>query len=156
MNFLISGLPRAPFVPLFSMTDLQLVPHRAVRRVVDAEPGFPCRVSLEDAPVGETVLLLNHEHLAVEGPYRSSHAIYVREQAQEARLEPGQVPLVLERRLLSLRGFSGDGLLKCADVVPGTELRDAIAAMFKDPGVQFLHVHNAKPGCFAARVDRSP
>jgi hypothetical protein len=156
MNFLISGLPLAPFVPLFSMTDLELASRRAVRRVVDATPGFPCRVSLEDAPVGETVLLLNHEHLAVEGPYRSSHAIYVRQNAREARLEPGQVPPMLERRLLSLRGFTADGFLKCAEVLPGAGLRDAIAPMFEDSAVSFLHVHNAKPGCYAARVDRRP
>lgn len=156
MNFLVTGLPLAPFVPLFQLTDAEIAGQRAVRRLVDASPGFPCRVSLEDAEPGETVLLLNFEHHAVAGPYRSSLAIYVRERAREARLQPGEVPLALERRLLSLRGFSADGMMRCADVLPGTELRAAIAAMFEDPQVRFLHAHHAKPGCFAARIDRAP
>jgi hypothetical protein len=41
-----------------------------------------------------------------------------------------------------------------AEVVEGTALEPLIESMFADPAVAFLHVHNAKRGCFAARVDR--
>jgi hypothetical protein len=85
MDFRITGLPVDRFVPLFGLPDDELARHRAVRRVCDSRPGFPCRVSLEDAIPGESVLLVNYEHLPVDSPYRSSHAIYVRERALPVR-----------------------------------------------------------------------
>lgn len=155
MPFQISGLPLAPFQPLFALGDAELAARHIVRRVADKRPGFPCRVSLRDADVSERVLLLNYEHLAVASPYRSRHAIYVRENAQPARLEVNQVPEALTIRLLSVRAFDGEGMLRAADVLPGQELERAIESMFGDAAVRYLHVHYAKPGCFAARVDRA-
>lgn len=36
----------------------------------------------------------------------------------------------------------------------GQELGEAISRMFEDRSVDYLHLHNARPGCFAARVTR--
>ena len=79
MDFRITGLHPAEFSHLVPLDDAALTRHRAVRRVCDSQPGFPCRVTLEDAVPGERVLLVNYEHLPVDSPYRASHAIYVRE-----------------------------------------------------------------------------
>ena len=155
MDFQISALPLDEFRPLFELSDEELGQRGIVRRVADASPGFPCRVSLEDAAVGERVLLLNYEHLAVRGPYRSSHAIYVRENAVEAHPRRNEVPQVLSRRLLSVRAFDNEGMLREADVVQGVDLARAIESLFCNDSVAYLHVHNAKPGCYAARVDRA-
>ena len=154
MSFQVSGLSGAQFAPLFGLTDAQLSKQDIVRRVADTSPGFPCRVSLMDAVPGETLLLLNFEHLAVASPYRSRHAIYVREYAEDARVAPGVVPEVLRRRLLSVRAFDGQGMMLDADVVDGREVDGAFARMLARSAVEYLHVHNAKPGCFAARVNR--
>ena len=154
MCFQISGLPAAPFAPLFAMSDAELAARDVVRRVADKRPGFPCRVSLRDAEPGETVLLLNYEHLAVASPYRSRHAIYVRENATEAHLAVNEVPEVLLTRLLSVRAFDCDGMMVEADVVEGREIAAAIERLLDHVGADYLHIHNAKPGCFAARVDR--
>ena len=154
MSFQVSGLPVAQFAPLFGLPDAELAKRDIVRHTADKSPGFPCRVSLLDAAPGETLLLLNFEHLAVAGPYRSRHAIYVREYAEEAHVAADVVPEVLRRRLLSLRAFDGRGMLLDADVVDGREVEGLIERMFGEPGVEYIHVHNAKPGCFAARVDR--
>jgi len=147
-------LPVAQFAPLFGLSDTELAKRDIVRHTADKSPGFPCRVSLLDAAPGETLLLLNFEHLAVASPYRSRHAIYVREYAEEAHVATDVVPEVLRRRLLSLRAFDGRGMLLDADVVDGREVEGLIERMFGEPGVEYIHVHNAKPGCFAARVDR--
>jgi hypothetical protein len=155
MSFQISGLPLARFAPLFSMSDEGLAALQIVRRVADRKPGFPCRVSLQDAEPGESVLLLNYEHHAVQTPYRSSHAIYVRERATEAELDVGEVPKLIRVRLLSVRAFDASGMMTGADVVEGVELAPVIERLFADPRVSYLHLHNAKPGCFAARVDRA-
>jgi hypothetical protein len=155
MNFQVSGLPVAQFAPLFGLSDAELARRNIVRHTADKSPGFPCRVSLLDAEPGETLLLLNYEHLALASPYRSRYAIYVREFANEAHICANEIPDVLRRRLLSLRGFDKKGMLLDADVADGSEIEQLIARMFENSEVEYLHVHNAKPGCFAARIDRA-
>ena len=155
MDFRISGLDRDQFAPLFGLSDVQLSERGIVRRVADRQPGFPCRVSLQDAEPGETLLLLNYEHLAVASPYRASHAIYVRENAQTAQPAVNEIPTVLRNRLLSLRAYDGAGMMVEADVVHGTDVEPVIERILAEQNVEFIHVHNAKPGCFAARIDRA-
>jgi hypothetical protein len=41
-----------------------------------------------------------------------------------------------------------------AEVAPGTELETLIGRFSADPRVAYLHVHNARRGCYACRVDR--
>ena len=155
MDFRISALPVAPFLPLFGLPETSLAARGVVRRIADRRPGLPCRVSLRDAEVGEPVLLLNYEHLAVAGPYRSRHAIYVREHAVECRPEVNEVPEVLRTRLLSVRAFDDDGMMIDADVVEGAGVERLIGRWLEAPRVAYLHLHNAKPGCYAARAGRA-
>jgi hypothetical protein len=155
MSFQITGLPLSQFSSLFALSDDELTRQGAVRVTADKQPGFPCRVSLQDAEVGEKLILLSYEHLPVTSPYRSRHAIYVRESATEAHLEIDEVPQQLRSRLLSLRAFDSHGMMKAAEVAPGTAIEKLIEQMFSDPAVTLIHVHNAKPGCFAARVERA-
>src|SRR4051812_23355485 len=115
MSFRISALDRDEFAPLFGLSDAQLSERGIVRRVADRQPGFPCRVSLQDAEPGETLLLLNYEHLAVASPYRARHAIYVRENAQTAQPAEDEIPTVLRNRLLSLRAYDRAGIIAGRD-----------------------------------------
>jgi hypothetical protein len=87
MSFTVSSLPIEPFAPLFALDDAALAERGMLRVVADAPFAFPCRVTLEDAAPGETLILLNHEHQAADTPFRSRYAIYVREAAQ-ARPRP--------------------------------------------------------------------
>jgi hypothetical protein len=155
MDYRITGLDPKRFEPLFALDDAALARHRAVRRIVAEKPGAPCRVSLEDAEPGEEVLLLNHEHLAVDSPYRASHAIYVRRAARAAWDRVNEVPPALASRLLSVRAFDAAGFMREADIAPGTELPGLVARLFADPRVTYLHAHYARAGCYAARIDRA-
>jgi hypothetical protein len=155
MTFRIVGLEPEAFQPLFTMSDAERRGVHAVMRVADASPGFPCRVSLEDAKVDEEVLLVMYEHHAVDSPYRASGPIYVRRAAQRAHSSIDRVPEMLMRRLLSVRAYDRAGMMRAAEVVEGVVLGDTIAHLFEDDRVLYLHVHNAKPGCFACRVERS-
>src|SRR6267378_5294209 len=155
VSFQISALPLEPFKHLIGRPDDTLAEYAAARVVADRKPGFPCRVSLVDAEIGESVLLVNYEHLPAASPYRSRYAIYVRENATQAHLEVNEVPQQLRLRLLSVRAFDAAAMLVEADVVDGTEVEQAIDRMFDNPRVAYLHLHNAKPGCYAARVDRA-
>jgi hypothetical protein len=153
-RFVIRGLDPAPFLGLYGLSDAALAEQQVVRMRADAKPGFPCRVTLEDAAPGEDLLLVNYEHLPVASPYRSRHAIFVREGAETSARFADRIPEQLACRLLSVRSFDEDGMMRDGDVVDGSALEPLIARMFADERTIYLHVHNAKRGCFAARVDR--
>jgi hypothetical protein len=154
MAYVITGLDAEPFRPLFGLSDEALATHGAVRRTVDAKPGFPCRITLEDAEPGETVLLLNHEYQSADTPYRGRHAIYVREGAEVTGRAVDSIPPYLAGRLISVRAFDSAGMMVDADVAEGRDLEPVIARMFATPAVTYLHAHNAKRGCYAARIER--
>jgi hypothetical protein len=122
--------------------------------VVDEKPGFPCRVSLADAEVGETVLLVSFTHHDVRSPYRASGPIFVRRNAATARPAANEIPLMFRHRMLSIRGYDAAGMMVGADVVDGSELEGAIRRLFADESVNYLHIHNARPGCYNCRVVR--
>lgn len=155
MQFRIQGLDAAPFQPLFALTDVALAEQGVHRCIADVSPGYPDRIELRDAEPGESLLLLNYTHQPANTPYRASHAIFVLESATQRFDREGEIPPALRRRLLSLRAFDGEHLLVDAEVVHGREVEPVIERLLENPRVQYLHAHYAKPGCYAARIDRA-
>jgi hypothetical protein len=153
-NFGIVGLPLAQFEPLFSLDDNELAEEGARRLIVDSKPGFPCRVSLQDAEIGERVILVQFVHHDVESPYRASGAIFVREAAKEIELAQGEIPEVVTSRVMSVRAYSDKGMMVNAAVTPGKELKSQIEKFFDDAKISYLHLHNAGAGCYSCRVER--
>ncbi|MEL6967701.1 MAG: DUF1203 domain-containing protein [Pseudomonadota bacterium] len=154
MAFQFNALDAAEFTDWFSMDENTLAQRGAARVLVEKCPDIPCRVSLEDAAIGERVLAVNYTHQTANTPYRASHAIFVREGAQTARLAANEVPALLRHRLLSLRAFNASGTMIDAEVVEGTAVEAELNRMFDNANIEDIHVHFAKPGCFAARVTR--
>jgi hypothetical protein len=154
VNYQLRGLEPALFENLFHLDDAVLA-ERGMRRVrSDAPVGFPCRISLEDAPVGEELLLLPFAHLDVATPYRASGPIFVRRgQPQAARIRNG-LPTSLTLRQLSVRAYDGRHEMVDAEVVDGREATPLIERYLGRGDVAFLHIHFARRGCFACRVDR--
>ena len=153
-HFTVRGLSPEPFQALFDLSGDELEKRRARRLIADCSPGFPCRVSLQDAEPGEEVILTNFVHLDSQSPFHSSHAIYVRKGVTTAAPHRDTLPELLRSRLLSIRAFDGSDMLLSADVVEGERADHVIQKLFEDPSVRFLHVHFAKMGCYACRVDR--
>ena len=152
MTYTIRGLDPQPFQPLFLLSDDELGRRRMKRMTVTDKPSFPCRVSLVDRDIGEEVILLNHVSHDVANPYRASHAIFV---ADAERGEfVGEVPPVFETRMLSLRGFDGDGMMADALLTQPGEADAGIRTLFDNPHIAYIHAHNAARGCFSARIER--
>lgn len=154
MAYRIDGLSPEPFAGLFALDDVQLAERHAERVTVTSKPGFPCRISLEDADAGEEVILLHHVSHDVATPYRSAYAIYVRN-AVEAAAYVDALPPVMMGRPIALRGFDASGRLKGASLAKPGEADAAIRALFARDEIAYIHAHNAAHGCFAARVDRA-
>jgi Protein of unknown function (DUF1203) len=155
MSYRVIGLSAEPFQSLFGLSDIALAARHAKRYVVDKKPGFPDRIEMRDCEPGETVLLLNHVSQPAETPYQASHAIFVREGATQTYDVIDAIPDVMRVRLLSLRGFSADGMIVDADVVEGRDIETVIERMFNNPEIASIHVHNAKRGCYAGRIERA-
>jgi Protein of unknown function (DUF1203) len=154
MNFRIHGLKREAFAHLIGQAPDVL--HRSgAERIQVASPGYPDRITLDDVPEGETVLLLNHRHQPAQTPFQASHAIFVREHGGETFDAVNAVPPALARRLIALRVFDARDYMIDADISPGTDLPGLIERLFANPAAAYLHAHYAKWGCYAARVDRA-
>jgi hypothetical protein len=154
-SFRLSGLDPAAFAPLFALDDGVLAARGIRRRRADAEFGYPCRVSLRDALPGEELLLLPFEHHAVDSPYRALGPIYVRRAAARARLAPGEVPPYVTRRLISVRAYDRTGMMLAADVVEGVAVAARLERQFADADTAYVHLHNARPGCFSCVANRA-
>jgi hypothetical protein len=154
MSYVVRGLDPAQFRHLFELSDAELAGRGIIRMTVTKKPSFPCRVTLTDREVGESVLLLNHVSHDVANPYRASHAIFVGE-AQEAGQYIDRVPPVFETRTLSLRGFDAEGMMADACIAGPGEADAAIRKLFEDPAIETIHAHNAARGCFSARIERN-
>ncbi|MET0273905.1 MAG: DUF1203 domain-containing protein [Phenylobacterium sp.] len=155
MSYVITGLARDEFAPLFALSDAALAERGVLRRTVDAKPGFPCRITLEDAEPGETVLLMNYEHQPADTPFRARHAIFVREGEHATLRTVDAVPPALAARAhISLRAFDAAGMIVGAEVAPGAALESPIERLLGRPDVAYIHAHYAGMGCYAARIDR--
>jgi hypothetical protein len=155
MTYRIEGLAADRFAHLRGLPEEALAAHGARRVTADSERGFPCRVSLDFAAPGESVLLLNHVSMDTPTPYRTAYAIYVREQAGEAAPFEDRLPPVLDGRLLSLRAFDAAGMLREALLAEPGEAEARIAGLFEDEDVASIHAHSPAHGCFLARIGRA-
>jgi Protein of unknown function (DUF1203) len=154
VTYRVIGIDPAAYRSLFGLPEKDLAKRGIVRMTVDS-PTFPCRVSLTDRAIGETVLLLNHVSHDVANPYRSSHAIFVAEADQEPAEYVDRVPPVFEKRVLSLRGFDADGMMAQAVLTQPGEADAGIRELFANPSIDTIHAHNATRGCFSARIERN-
>ena len=155
MTYRISGLEPFDFTHLFGLGDAELAARGAVRMTADDKPGFPCRITLDDAEPGETLLLVNHCSHSGDNPYRATHAIFVNESATEAAVYEDEIPPALDRRILSLRAFDANGLMRDAALAQPGDADAVIRRLLADEAVDHIDAHNAIRGCFAARVDRA-
>lgn len=155
MTYVFEGLDPAQFSLLSGLTDAAIEARGMLRYNADSVPGFPCRVTLEDAPLGARVLLLNHVSRPEPTPYRASHAIFVREDAEIAARYAGELPPALRTRWLSLRGFDAEGMIVDASLAAPGQADAGLRCLFEDPTIVEVDAHNAVRGCFAARARRA-
>ena len=155
MSFRVTGLDPRAFQSYFGRSDAELAAHGVRRCIADCKPGFPDRIELRDAEIGERLLLLNYEHQPAPTPYKASHAIFLLETARQRYDRIDTIPEAMRTRLISLRAFDAGHDMVSADVVDGTALEDLVVQFLSDPKVAYLQAHYAKRGCYAARIERA-
>lgn len=153
MNYQLRGLEPALFEGFFALDDEALAARGMRWMTSDAPVGFPCRISLQDAPVGERVLLLPFTHQDGRSPYRASGPIFVRPGRAQAARFVNELPSCLTLRPLSVRAYDTADEMVDADVVEGAVAVPLIERLLAHADVSYLHVHFARRGCFACRID---
>ncbi|ASK28685.1 hypothetical protein CEY12_00525 [Chryseobacterium sp. T16E-39] len=154
-NFRFEALNDVDFAYLNDLSETELSEKNIRKLKVDKFPGFPCRVTLEDAKVDEHVFLLNYDFHKADSPYKASGPIFIRANKATRIYEINEVPTMFNHRLLSIRGYTKEGIMLFADVFEGKLLKEKIPVIFENPDIQYIHIHNAKPGCFGCAVARA-
>jgi hypothetical protein len=154
VSFQLAGIPYEPFAPLFALSDEELEKINARRVVADSPVGYPCRVCLADAAIGDELLLLPYEHQPAQSPYRSSGPIFVRKNAVQKTMDPDVIPDYVRSRSMSVRAYDAAHQMTGAVVCAGSEAAAAIQRMFANADVAYIHLHNANRGCFSCAVHR--
>ncbi|AMC35528.1 DUF1203 domain-containing protein [Janthinobacterium sp. B9-8] len=155
MNFQVYALAIEQFQPFFAMNTEELASHNARRLIADKPLGYPCRVSLRDAAIGEHVLLLPFVYHQCASPYRASGPIFVRENSVATTLAPNQLPGEMETRQMSVRAYDAEGMIKMAEVVEGERLVQYLQQLLQGAAIAYVHLHYAGYGCYACKVVRS-
>jgi hypothetical protein len=154
MSFRITGLDPSQFQHLYAWSNQELAAAGTQRVRVSEKPAAPCRISLDDAEVGESVLLLSHAHQPADTPYRQQGPIFIRETTHRFEAD-NVIPPALARRTLSLRAFDAEHMMIDADLTEGADAAALIERMFANAAVAYIHAHYARRGCFAALVERA-
>jgi len=155
MSFKITGLDGNNFSHLYGLSDDKLKAQGVVRFSIDEYPSYPDRITLRDIPAGETGLLLNHIFLDTKSPYKGSHAIFIWEGQLNAAVYIDTIPEVMERRIISLRGFDDKDMLIEANIAQPGEAKEHILSLLMDDRIAYILAHNAKQGCFSCRIERN-
>ncbi|MGA9422210.1 MAG: DUF1203 domain-containing protein [Rhodanobacteraceae bacterium] len=154
-TFRLIGIDHKQFAPLFDLDDEQLKAYDAQRHFATESPGYPCRISLEDAREGEELLLLPYLHQPAHSPYRASGPIFVRRGVKQRKLPPGEMPSYVTSRLMSIRAYDAEHMIVAANVCEGSQAAQEITAQLRNDRVAYIHLHNAQRGCFSCQVIRT-
>lgn len=140
------------------ISDVAAAAHRADGGeiyVADSFPGYPCRQCLQDAPVGDELILVSHDPFSGESPYRSASPIFLHRETCASPSSEAELPKQLTRRQLSVRAFDAAELMIDAAVIDGADLGATITGFFKADATRTIHVHNASRGCWAVSFGRT-
>jgi hypothetical protein len=154
-EFRLVGLQPDRFRPLFDLPDDELARRSIKRLLADAKPGFPCRISLVDAEIGEELLLLPYCHQPADSPYQASGPIFIRKGARQRIGGASEIPPYVSARLISVRAYDERHWITDAEVCAGIDVASVIRRFFGNARVRYIHLHNAKRGCFSCRVERA-
>ena len=156
MSFRAVGLPLSPFEPLFALGDAELAARGMRRMIVDEKPGFPCRVTLEDAEPGERA-----DPAAVRAPARpfalSRLGPDLRARGRARAVRRGRRRAAGPARTAAVRCAAMTARTASSRPMSSTATMRSRRSRGSSHATmsRYIHVHNAKRGCFACRIERT-
>ncbi|KAK0943067.1 hypothetical protein LTR48_004640 [Friedmanniomyces endolithicus] len=130
----------------------------ATSRKMTPAVSVPCRRCLHDTVQGQEVILLSYDPFLGDSPYRSRSPIFVHaEDCREYGTAPEEddtMPLQQRSKLLSIRGFDKHNMMVRAELLEDAKALRMCEEMLVGGGCEYIHIHYARYGCFAVRVER--
>jgi hypothetical protein len=65
------------------------------------------------------------------------------------------IPESFRPRLFSVRAYDAEAMILDADVSEGAYLEQCFDRLLANSAVDYIHLHQARRGCYACRVDRT-
>jgi len=81
-------------------------------------------------------------------------AIFVRK-GDQTYDKVNEVPDQLRSRILAVRSFDAKAMMVDNKLVDGNEIEPVLEKLLAPPNVDYLHIHFAAAGCYAAKVERA-
>ncbi|MGH9746894.1 MAG: DUF1203 domain-containing protein [Candidatus Acidiferrales bacterium] len=117
----------------------------------------PCRQCLRTFEVGqERRILFTYNPFDGVDPYPSPGPIFVHETPCATYSAANEFPDTLRALPLMLEGYGRNRWIAAREKIDDGAAEAAIAKIFQDPAVEYIHVRHGEAGCFIAHVARSP
>jgi Protein of unknown function (DUF1203) len=81
-------------------------------------------------------------------------AIFVRE-GDQIYDKVNEIPEQLRNRILAVRSFDTNAMMVDNRLVDGNEIEPVLEKMLAPSNADYLHIHFAAAGCYAAKVQRA-
>lgn len=116
----------------------------------------PCRQCLRTFEVGkENRILFTYNPFDGLDPYPSPGPIFVHETPCATYSPQNKFPDTLRSLPLVFEGYSRDRRVTAREKVNDGAAESAIARIFEQPEVEYIHVRHGEAGCFIAHISRS-
>lgn len=113
-----------------------------------------CRVCLQLTEPGEGYVALSYSPFPVSQPYAESGPIFIHERACTPYADRETYPPEFPRKDVVLRAYGTNDEIVDAAYVGNRGPEEALADLFANPEVAYVHARNSTYGCFMFRVDR--
>ena len=129
----------------------------AVEQMVNREAGgAPLRCCLREAEVGERIALIGYGPFDRPGPYAEVGPVFIHAEPCAGCGETGRYPEAFRHRRQVFRAYDAGGRMVYGGnaMVEGRDAEAAIARIFADPAVAFIHSRNVLAGCYMFAIHR--
>ena len=114
----------------------------------------PCRLCLDTFHVGaDQRVLFTYNPFDGLDPYPAPGPIFVHEDGCAPFAAPSGFPEALRALPLVLEGYATGRWLVAREPVSDGRVDEAAARLFAHAAVEYVHVRNAKAGCYIARLE---
>ena len=116
----------------------------------------PCRQCLRTFDVGkERRILFTYNPFEGVDPYPSPGPIFVHEAPCGTYATDHEFPDTLRELPLVLEGYSRNRWIAARERVDDGAAEAAIAKVFADPSIEYIHIRHGQAGCFIAHIARA-
>ena len=112
-----------------------------------------CRYCLADGDLRETQILFSYSPFYEnKTPYAEVGPVFIHAECKQYDSRNGFPQDLKTRNYLTVRGYSNDQLLISGEMCKGEGIEATIERMFQQSRVDYIHINDARSGCFFMKL----